>query len=61
MLALLATFAAIAVALAAFGVYSVVAYATARRAREIGIRISLGARTADVFRSVTARAAWLRR
>ncbi len=55
LLALLATFAAIAVALAAFGVYSVVAYATARRSREIGIRVSLGARAADVFRSVATR------
>jgi putative ABC transport system permease protein len=35
--------------LTAIGVYAVVAYTTARRAREVGIRIALGARSSDIL------------
>ena len=49
---LLAAFAGLALVLAAVGLYSVVAYATRQRVKEIGILMALGADSADVLRRV---------
>ena len=56
---LLASFAAMALLIAAIGLFGTISYATAQRTHELGLRMALGAQRRDLFRLIILQGAKL--